>query len=363
LAAGRTPEGTERAPKASEVIKLCRTDEGFRASTQLYPDLWLRDLVFSEAPLLRLGYGETVRRHFEAFLRLQRKDGQLPTVITHGWRRLANQRYHFWTSDTELLFLIGTSRYAETAEGENFLDQHRGQLERCLSFVEKRRNKSGLIAGMDWRDALISYKDKFLLSNQMLLVDAFGAIGRREEAESVKETVREFYYSDDRGHFADFVWWDGSSPKREFRLDLLGNSLAILNGTASAKLAREVARRLEDGRSPFGYRNLFPPCAASRLSAFASPAAANAFVRTGAVLRNRAGQYQNSSIWPFVEARVVAALSRLGMTGEARRASGLILGHAGFNEWYSAETGEPRGSEGQLWTAAAVLEQAQAPNP
>jgi len=75
----------------------------------------------------------------------------------------------------------------------------------------------------------------------------------------------------------------------------------------------------------------------------------------GAFLRNKPGRYQNSAIWPFVEIRVIDALKKLQANIEAEEAIKVMIERKGFNEFYDPITGEPGGSEGQLWTAAAVL--------
>ncbi|HKT21648.1 MAG TPA: hypothetical protein VJR06_03355, partial [Nitrososphaerales archaeon] len=114
----------------------------------------------------------------------------------------------------------------------------------------------------------------------------------------------------------------------------------------------EGFRRADSG---FGYRNVSPAYPVNRWKGFRSVGRFNAFVRTGAWLRNRADHYQNSAVWPFVEARVVGALRSAGSTSEAEAASGRLLRRRGMSEWYSPTTGEPHGSNGQLWTAAAVI--------
>lgn len=351
------PRAQSRVQDALEVVERCRTPDGFRASAHLYPELWLRDLVFSEEVLLSLGHAPTIRKHFESFLNYQREDGQLPTVITSGLRRILNQRFHFWTSDTEILFLIGTSKYALHSGDVDFLDAHREQMDRCRSFVMSRRNRWGLIPGGDWRDAVPNFRDRCLLSNQVLLVDMYSALGLNEDAEVLKKKIREVFISPERGFFANSVLFRDGSVLRDSHVDCLGSSLAILNGTAQSRTASEVARCIQDARTPFGYRNMFPPLEIERATAFESLDGANAFVRNGAFLRNRKNQYQNSAVWPFVEARIASAFRMLGMEDEARDSSSQITDRAGFFEWYSPLTGRGEGSRDQLWTAAAVLGQ------
>jgi GH15 family glucan-1,4-alpha-glucosidase len=71
----------EKEDKAKKVIEGCRRTNGFFASTQRYHELWLRDLVYSEDVLLKLGYQIEIKNHFYEFIKLQHRNGQLPTVI------------------------------------------------------------------------------------------------------------------------------------------------------------------------------------------------------------------------------------------------------------------------------------------
>jgi hypothetical protein len=56
-----------------------------------------------------------------------------------------------------------------------------------------------------------------------------------------------------------------------------------------------------------------------------------------------------------VEIRVIDALRKLQATKEADLATSLVIERPDFNEFYDPTTGAPEGSEGQLWTAAAVI--------
>jgi hypothetical protein len=345
-----------KVEEAKKVVEECRTSEGFRASAQFYPELWVRDLVFAEDCLLELGYSDTIRRHLESFLRLQRSNGQIPTALSSNRKRIFNQRFQSWTADSEILFIIGARKYAHYTGDAEFLRLHAEQLDRCLSFVESHVNAHGLVPGMDWRDALLNYAGRFLLANQLLLVDMYDLLDRRDSSLSLRQKIHQTFYSSDHGFYADFVWWDGDVLRKETRFDSLGNSLALLNDTALGDSAESVARAFEGGMTKFGYRNLFPPYRIQRAKSFATLKNLNAFLRNGAVFRNRPNYYQNSGIWPFVEGKIVHALLKLEMSREAIEATRMILSRSGCNEWYSPLTGTPKGSGHQLWTAAAIIE-------
>ena len=344
-----------RTRGARLVIEGCKTEDGFRASRHLYPELWLRDLVFSEWALLRLGYSQTVKNHLRRFMNAQRRNGQVPNVINGGLRAIFNPWFHPWTSDSEPLLVLGLSNYIEQTQDEEFRAEAGGSIARSLEFATSRLERHGLMPGMDWRDALINYHGRVLLSNQLLLIAAFRRVGMEEEASRLRKRVLGSFYSEEHGYFADSIWWEGSELKRDFRFDSLGNSLALM-----LRLHPEAQERVLDSMlmsmTSIGCRNLVPAHRVARRQAFASLQAANAFLRNGAVLRNRIGNYQNSTVWPFVEIRVARAMMIAGRSEAGKKVAAGILGRPGFSEWYHPQKGEPRGSRDQLWTAGAVIE-------
>jgi hypothetical protein len=352
-------QSSAKIAEAKAVIQRCVSPKGFHASTQLYPELWVRDLVYSEDVLLRLGYGETIKRHLTAFLDLQRENGNLPTVITSFWRRSLNQTFHFWTCDTEILFVVGAFDYANYTGDMDFLKLNQEKIDRCTGFVNGRLNKLGLIPGTDWRDAILDLDGRYLLANQVQLANMYERTGHKERSKALMETIRDVYSLDDQGSLADSVRWDDGVLQKDTHFDCLGSALGVLNGTISSGVYSDLGRKFQDAFTGYGFRNVVPVYEEDRARAFRSINSLNAFVRNGAVLRNRRDSYQNSAVWPFVEARIVAALRKMRMTPEARNGSEKMLARRGMNEWYGPFDGVGHGSAGQLWTAAAVVAQAE----
>jgi hypothetical protein len=344
----------DTAGAARSVIEDCKTDSGFHASSEHYPELWVRDLVYSEDRLLALGYHGTIKSHLESFLKLQRTTGQLPTVITTTARRIMNQRFHFWTADGEILFIIGLLKLANFGAGD-LTTRYAPQIKRTLGYINGRLNGLGFILGMDWRDAIPNYRGRALLANQLLLLEMYELLQQADSAASLREGIAKAFYLGEEGYFADSIWWENGNLNHDGRFDSLGNSLAILLDVFPEASPR-VASCFSIAKTPHGYRNIFPPLHMERLGCLKSVGGMNAFLRNGAVFRNREGNYQNSAIWPFVESRILKALSKEGMHDDARSLAQTMNKRDGFNEWYSPGIGEPRGSKGQLWTAAAALD-------
>ena len=342
-----------KAKKAQDVIKACRTDRGFNASTQLYPQLWLRDMVYSEDVLLKLGYQKDVENHLSEFIGLQRSTGQMPTVIDYSANRVIRQRYQRCPSDAEILFVLGMQKLVKVGCDE-FFDENIESIRLCIAFIENKLDAHKLIPGMDWRDAMPIYIGKYLLANQMLLADMYESQGNLQSSRLVKENVNKLFYCEDLGWYADSISWNGNELSIDHHFDCLGNALAILNGTASQEMSKSILKGFNVAKTPFGYRNITPYYAINREKALAT------WYRTcrvpfGVFLRNRVGKYQNSAVWPFVESVVVEALKKMGSVDEATEAANTIVKRDGFYEFYDPSTGAPNGSEGQLWTAAATL--------
>jgi len=238
--------------------------------------------------------------------------------------------------------------------GTEFFKENEAAVNSCIGFIEDKLNKHGLIPGMDWRDAMANYGGKFLLANQMLLADMYDLLGKPATAESIKEKVNSFFLSENLCCYADSIQWGNDKLKQDHHFDCFGNALAILNNTASTEVSKNILKGFEVAKTPFGYKNIVPHYELNRAKLLTSWNNI-CLIFNGALQRNRAGIYQNSAIWPFVELRVAAAQKKLGAINEAKATIKLILEREGYNEFYYPTTGTPGGSKGQLWTAAAVL--------
>ena len=208
----------KRREQAQEVIKACRTDRGFNASTQLYQQLWLRDLVYSEDVLLRLGYQKDVENHLSEFVALQRSNGQMPTVIDYSMKKVVRQRYQRCSSDAEILFVVGMHKLVAVGCDE-FFDENLESVKLCDAFIQNKLDSHRFIPGMDWRDAMPVYIDKYLLANQMLLADMYELQENLQASNLVKENVNKLFYCEDLGWYADSIYWSGNELELDRHFD------------------------------------------------------------------------------------------------------------------------------------------------
>jgi hypothetical protein len=147
------------------------------------------------------------------------------------------------------------------------------------------------------------------------------------------------------------------------RFDLLGNSLAILFGIASRSRARQMVAWVEeecDALRAKGELALeLPPC----LLPYMHPGDPDWHPRYE--IYGPAGDYHNGGVWPFICGFYVAALVAAGRfrLAETRlEALARLVRPArsqpvafGFNEWFKAQDGTPRGEDWQTWSAAMFL--------
>jgi glycogen debranching enzyme len=80
---------------------------------------------------------------------------------------------------------------------------------------------------------------------------------------------------------------------------------------------------------------------------------------------NKPGDYHNGGVWPFVCGFYIAALvaaerfrlarTRLEQFADLVKPAREQKVEFGFNEWFDARTGRPRGQDWQAWSAAMYL--------
>jgi len=147
------------------------------------------------------------------------------------------------------------------------------------------------------------------------------------------------------------------------RFDLLGNSLAILTGLASPERAEQIVafveRECEALRAQGQLALSLPPC----LFPFILPEDPD--WRPRYARYNPPGCYHNGGIWPFVCGFYVAALVAAGRAELAREKllqltelivpARTVSEKFGFNEWFGAQDGVPRGQDWQSWSASMFL--------
>jgi GH15 family glucan-1,4-alpha-glucosidase len=147
------------------------------------------------------------------------------------------------------------------------------------------------------------------------------------------------------------------------RFDLLGNSLAILSGLASPSRAARMIDWIESECAKMRRKGDLAVALPPNFFPFIQPQDPDWLPRYERF--NKPGDYHNGGIWPFVCGFYVAALVAarrfplaedmlLALTDLVRPSRTRKLSF-GFNEWFQAQDGKPKGQDWQTWSAAMYL--------
>jgi hypothetical protein len=332
-----------------------------------YPEPYTRDLMLSAPGLLLSGDEEliaSVGRVLETLARNQSPLGQVPGLVDDPADR--------GSSDTTPLFLIGLALFRQQAGDAGFLA---AAADRALEWLAYQSPDDRVMVAQqptsDWRDE--QWVPGYGLYVNALVYAALRLHGQTDRAGQLRERMNRPVITDgykpaarleglalpDRPHYA--LW----SYKVHYgaRFDLVGNCLAILFGVADADRARAITAWIEDAcRQQQADHTLaldLPPCLIPAIQ----PDDPDWHPRYAQF--NTPGHYHNGGVWPFVAGLYVAALVASGQQALAqRRLAGLAAlarparrsGLAfGFNEWFSAADGIPRGEDWQTWSAALLV--------
>jgi hypothetical protein len=330
-----------------------------------YPEPYTRDLMIAAPGILVSGDAELIaalRRVLETLARNQSPLGHIPGLVNDPEDR--------GSSDTTPLFLIGLALYRQHTGETDFLEEAAG---RALGWLAYQSPDDRVIVAhqptSDWRDEqwVLGYG----LYVNILVYAALRLFGRNEQAVTLRDRVNQPVIVDgtkpahlleglalpDRPYYA--LW----SYKVHYsaRFDLLGNCLAIIFGLADSKKARGILDWVEQ------------TCAAQRadgsLALEVPPCLIPAIKRHDPDWHpryeqfNRPGNYHNGGIWPFIAGWYVAARVAAGQDARQQLVALARLARParraeldfGFNEWFSASDGTPRGEDWQTWSAAMLI--------
>lgn len=332
-----------------------------------YPEPYTRDLMIASLGILGSGDEELIlglRRTLETVAGNQSRLGHIPSLVHDPDDRGA--------SDTTPLFLMATALFRETTGERAFLESAVSNALRWMKYQSPADD--GIVAQLptsDWRDeqwvlGYGLYVNTLVYTYQRLL-------GLHCEAETLRGLIRHFAITGETQHRhvheglalphkPYYALWSYKVLRSE-RFDLLGNSLAVLAGIASASRAKALVRWVEaecEGlRQQGDLAPDLPPCL------FPYCRAGDPDWRARYAEYNRPGEYHNGGVWPFVCGFYVAALVAAGrpriaarklisLTELVRAARNNDLSF-GFNEWHRAQDGIPQGQDWQTWSAAMYL--------
>lgn len=332
-----------------------------------YPEPYTRDLLLASLGVLVSGNEsliKSLRRVLETLAVNQSHHGHIPSLVNDSDDRGA--------SDTTPLFLLTAGIYAELTEEPDFL---KGPIEKALTWMEYQSPSDNHMVGQlptsDWRDEqwVLGYG----LYVNSLVYCYLKQLGYHHRADEMRHEMGRFTITEGVQHRhvhegllvkykPYYALWSYKIHSSE-RFDLLGNSLAILSGIASPSRAEEMIDWVEEECDEmkkngeliidlppnfFPYVELEDPDWHPRYAQFNLP-----------------GEYHNGGIWPFICGIYIAALvaakkyrlaeeKLYALTSLVKVTINKELNY-GFNEWFKAQDGKPRGQEWQTWSAALYL--------
>lgn len=332
-----------------------------------YPEPYTRDLMISI-----LGIGVTgnqklinsIRKVLETLAKNQTEHGHISSLVHDNDDRGA--------SDTTPLFLLGVGIFRKITGETDFLAE---AVEKSLTWMSYQSpSDKRLVAQQptsDWRDEqwVLGYG----LYVNTLVHSYLKILGRNESAEKLRNAMARFTITGGVIHHhvheglvmkqkPYYAFWSYKILSSE-RFDLLGNSLAILSGIASASRAKEMISWIENECAAMKDRGELNCNLPPNFFPYTKPEDPDWHDRYAQY--NNPGDYHNGGIWPFVCGFYIAALvaaKRFKLAEEKlieltrciklSRTENLEFG---FNEWIKAQNGEPLGQDWQTWSAAMYL--------
>jgi len=338
-----------------------------RAAGWGYPEPYTRDLMISSLGILITKNKKLIRslrKTLETLAQNQSRLGHIPSLVHDPTDR--------GSSDCTPLFLMAVGLFRQATGEHDFLSD---AVNKAMVWMEYQSPSDRVMVDQlptsDWRDEqwVLGYG---LFVNTVVYI-YLRLFNQHERASRLRDMMGHFTVKGDRQnrhvheglvlrHKPYYALWAYKVYRSE-RFDLLGNSLAILSGIASATRAENLITWIET------------ECQALRKNeelALELPPNFFPYVRPGDPdwmpryeKYNQPGEYHNGGVWPFICGFYVAALvaagrqqlaeKKLSALAEMARPARQAEVEFGFNEWHRAQDGTPQGEDWQSWSAAMYL--------
>ena len=333
-----------------------------------YPEPYTRDLLIASLGVLVTG-NETLinslRSVFQILAKNQTRLGQIPSIV--------HDPAETGASDTTPLFLMAIKLFREFTGKDDFLEE---SVKKALTWMEYQSPSGGVLVAQlptsDWRDEqwVLGY-GLFVNTIVYTYLKLFG-FDERASLLRKKITARLSIKKEDSKHYIEggleirfkphYALWSYKIYNSE-RFDLLGNSLAILSGITSPSRCLNMISWIEEECQKLKNNgdlvidlppNFFP---------FINPGDDDWRQRYAKF--NLPGDYHNGGVWPFICGFYIAALVAAGRYKLAEKKFEALTKlvkpankaktEFGFNEWFKAQDGKPKGQDWQTWSAAMYL--------
>jgi len=368
---GTLPETVQSARRAALEVLRHNAHGPFRGLPRTagwgYPEPYTRDWMIASLGVLVSGDKvliQSLRRVLEALAANQTARGHIPS--------LAHDPEDVGASDTTPLFLVGAALFRHACGEPAFLQD---TVDKALTWMRYQSPEDLILVAQqpttDWRDE--QWVPGYGLYVNVLVYMYLRLYGYDQDASALRDLMHRFdvRHTTRHRHVHEglavrkkpyYALWAFKTENSE-RFDLLGNCLAIVSGLAAPTRAAELVAWIEAECRAMQRNGVLglplPPCLFP-------------FIRTEDPdwrprydQFNRPGDYHNGGVWPFICGFYVAALvaagrrklaaARLADLTELVRPARTQPVEFGFNEWFDAPTGQPRGQDWQTWSAAMYL--------
>lgn len=332
-----------------------------------YPEPYSRDLLISGLGVLACGDQRLIailRRVLQTQARNQSHLGQIPPLV-HDPNELNS-------SDATPLFLLVVGLYRKVTGEANFLDE---AVQKAMTWMEYQSPANRVMVAQlptsDWRDEqwILGYGlyVNTIVYSYLLLHDQTERASRlRDEmnkytinGESQHKQVHEGLALRKKPYYAAWAY----KVLSDEHFDLLGNSLTILSGLASPSRAKRMVSWIECECKTMREQGQLALDLPPNFFPYIHPEDRD--WRPRYAMFNLPGEYHNGGVWPFVCGFHIAAIVATGKIPLAEkkllaltklvRPSREANVDFGFNEWFRAQDGTPRGQDWQSWSAAMYL--------
>lgn len=367
-------QAVEKAKKAAVDVLLHNSDGPFRGLPRTagwgYPEPYTRDLMLS---ILGIGVSrnqkliESTRNVLQTLGENQTERGHIPSLV--------HDKDDRGSSDTTPLFLLGVGIFRKMVNEPEFLEKF---VQKALTWMAYQSPADRYLIAQqptsDWRDEqwVVGYG----LYVNTLVYSYLRLLGYDEKADKMNRELDRFIVTGDTRHHhihdlheglvvkykPYYALWSYKVLNSE-RFDLLGNSLAILNGIASPTRAKKIIFWVEEECKKMRNRGVLALALPPNFFPFIQPQDPDWHER--AAIYNKPGDYHNGGVWPFVCGFYIAALvaakkftlaekNLMALTDIIQQSNNQNIDF-GFNEWHKAQTGKPMGQNWQTWSAALYL--------
>lgn len=332
-----------------------------------YPECYTRDMMISALGIMVCGDEKLMKslcRVLKTAAENQSGLGHIPSLVHDKDDRGA--------SDCTPLFLMASAIYRQVVGESDFLKE---PVRRAMRWMEYQSPSDRVLVGQlpttDWRDEqwVLGYG---LYVNTIVYI-YLRLLDCHERAERLLDSMGRFTIKGERQHRhvheglvlrkkPYYAMWSFKVYRSE-RFDLLGNSLAVLCGIASATRSTALIQWIETECNAMRIRRELAVDLPPNFFPFTQPGDPDWTQRHQTY--NQPGEYHNGGIWPFICGFYIAALvaaGRMQLAGQKLMALTYLVKQKrqadvsfGFNEWHRARDGTARGQDWQSWSAAMYL--------